>query len=164
MIPYILVGVSGSSCKNGDRMKRTRKGLTLTEAVAAMTVMIPILTSCAMVISEVTHAYLIKQGLQQCAREAARSMGAMYNESTMIIGSRSLQDSLVYNGVRLSNIVNASSQFDNAVFDTSASPPTVTVNVRYTSGQNGLAAFPLFDPLNLGSNFQISANATYPLY
>lgn len=129
-----------------------------------MTVMIPILASCAMVISEVTHAYLIKQGLQQCAREAARSMGAMYNETPMVVSSRSAQDSLVYNNVRLSNVVNSSVQFDNATFDTAANPATVTVNVRYTSGQNGLAAFPLFDPLNLGSNFKISASATYPLY
>ncbi|MBX9688086.1 MAG: hypothetical protein K2X27_15370 [Candidatus Obscuribacterales bacterium] len=136
----------------------------MAESVAAMTVMIPILTSCAMVIAEVTHAYVIKQGLQQCAREAARSMGSMYNETTMLVGDRTLQDILVYSKVRASNIVNASTQFDTAVFDMASEPPTVTVNVRYTSGQNGLALFPLFDPLKLGSNFKISANATYPLY
>lgn len=145
-------------------MRKRNKGLTLVEAVAAMTVMVPILASSAMVISEVTHAYLIKQGLQQCAREAARSMGAMYNETGLIVYSRTLQNSLVYNNVRLSNIVNASSQFDDAVFDTTAQPPTVTVNVRYTSAQNGLPAFPMVDPLNLGSNYKINAVATYPLY
>jgi hypothetical protein len=128
-----------------------------------MTVMIPILTSSAMVISEVTHAYVIKQGLQQCAREAARGMSAMYAESTMIVGNRPLQDSLVYDKVRQSNVVNASVQFDDATFDTNSVPATVTVNVRYTSGQNGLPQYPLFDPLSLGSNYQINAYATYAL-
>lgn len=145
-------------------MRRKKLGVTLTETVASMSVMVPILLSCGMVVSEVTHAYFIKQGLQQCAREAARSMGAMYNETSMVIGNKGLQDSLVYNNVRLSNIVGSSAQFDEATFDTTATPPTVKVNVRYTSGQNGLPAFPLFDPLGLGSNYKINAEAVYPLY
>lgn len=145
-------------------MRRKARGITITEAVAAMSVMLPILASCAMVISEVTHAYVIKQGLQQCAREAARSMAGMYQESTMVVGNKSVQDTLVYNNVRRANIVNASAQFDEAAFDMTTTPPTVTVNVRYTGGQNGLANYPLFDPLNLGANFNINANATYSLY
>ena len=145
-------------------MRARKRGITLVESVASMTVMIPILTSCAMVISEVTHAYVIKQGLQQSAREAARGLAAVYAESKMVDGSRSLQDQLVYDNVRSSNVVNASAQFDTAVFNTASSPPTVTVNVRYTSAQNGLSAFPLFDPLNLGSSFKINAEATYPIY
>ena len=145
-------------------MRRSTRGITLTEAVAAMAVMIPILTSSALVVSEVTHAYVIKQGLQQCAREAARSMAAMAEETSMIQNSRSLQNSLVFDAVRQMNIVNASAQFDNASFDMAASPPTVTVNVHYTSNQNGLPQFPLFDPLNLGPNFKIDASATYPIY
>lgn len=145
-------------------MRRNKQGITITEAVAAMSVMIPIMASSAMVISEVSHAYVIKEGLQKCAREAARNMSAVYQETKIVVGNRALQDSLVYNNVRLSNIVNSSVQYDNAVFDQASSPPTVTVNVRYTSGQNGLSPFPLYDPLNLGTNFKINAQATYALY
>ena len=141
-----------------------KRGITITEAVAAVSVMIPIMASSAMAISELSHAYVIKEGLQQCAREAALGMTAVYQETHIVDGNRAAQDSLVYNSCRLNNIVNSSAQFDNAVFDQTSSPPTVTVNVRYTSGQYGLPPFPLYAPLNLGSNFEVNAQATYALY
>ena len=144
-------------------MLRSGQGVTLVETVGIMSIMLPILMTSVLVVGEVSHSYAIKQGLLHAARQAARSMVSLYDESPMIAKNRSLQDALVYNKVRVMHIVNASAQFDTANFAPTAVPPTVTVTVRYTSGRNGLMQFPLFDPLNMGSA-QISASATYPLY
>lgn len=143
--------------------KNSEKAITLVETVAVMSVMVPILMSAVFVIAEVSHFYVIKQGLVHASRQAARSMVAMYDESPMISSSRSLQNAMVYDKIRVDSIVNASSQFDSAVFNSKSLPPVVTVTVHYKGGQHGLMQFPLFDPLNIGAS-SIGASATYTLY
>ncbi|MBX9688430.1 MAG: pilus assembly protein [Candidatus Obscuribacterales bacterium] len=144
-------------------MNRVNSGMTIAETVAFMSVMLPILMAVILVLAELSHVYVIRQGLLHAARQAARSMVAIYDESPIIAKNRSIQDSLVYSHVKIKDIVNSSNQFDFASFDQSSTPAKVTVKVQYTSGQNGLAKFPIFDPLNLGS-YQMSETATYAVY
>lgn len=145
-------------------MSRRTSGLSLIEAAAAAVVMIPVMITCVMAVQEVSEAYQIKQGLSQGARQAARDLAVAYSQSELIENDRSLQDSMVYSKIKIARAVNDKSQFDNATFDTSASPPTVTVNVHYKSGADtGLPPFPSFDPLNLGASFDLNAAATYSL-
>jgi hypothetical protein len=70
---------------------------------------------------------------------------------------------LVFDTIRIHNIVNASSQFDDPVWSPGSTPPTVSVTVHYTSEKNGLPPFPNPDPLHLGSHFQLAATSTYRL-
>lgn len=145
-------------------MSRKSSGLSLIETAAAAVVMIPVMIACVMAVQEVSEAYQIKQGLSQGARQAARDLAVAYSQSNLVENDRSLQDSMVYTKIKIPRIVSDKSQFDNATFDTSATPPTVTVNVHYRSdGTTGLPPFPSFDPLNIGANFDLNASATYSL-
>jgi Flp pilus assembly protein TadG len=145
-------------------MRSNNKALSLIECVAAIAVMVPIMIGCCMAIQEVSQAYQIKQGLAQAARQAARDMAAAYAQSKQIDGSREVQNSFVYNKVKVPGAVTHPTQFDTAVFETSVDPKVVSVTVHYKSnGSTELPAFPTFDPINLGSNFDLNATATYAL-
>lgn len=140
-----------------------RKGTTLVETVVTMSIMIPIMIATVLVIAEVSHFYAIKQGLLHASRQAARSMVAMYDESPLIVNNRPSQNTLVYDQVRVPNVVSDTTQFDEAKFNTKSIPPIVTVTAHYKGGQTGLPPFPWFDPLNMGT-VPIGASATYTLY
>lgn len=145
-------------------MRIRRSGaFTLAETVGSMSLMIPIIIGCFMAFVEVSQAFSLRQDLSQAARQAAYDMAVAYEKTPFVANSRSSQDSLVYNGIRKSNVINNSQQFDNAEFDLSTTPGNVTVTVHYQSGQHGLPAFPTFDPLNIGANFPLQASATYSL-
>lgn len=139
------------------------KGFTLAETAGAMTVMIPVIVAIFMAFTEVAQAFAIRQDLSQAAREAAYDMAVAYEKSSFVAANRSAQDA-VYSGIRKANVINANQQFDDAVFDFGSTPGSVSVTVHYTSNQNGLPAFPTFDPLNLGANFPLQATATYALH
>lgn len=140
---------------------RTHKGSSLVECAASMAVMLPLLMTILFVMMEMAQAYLIKEGLVQGAREAARGLAIAYNRNPSIAGNRTLADSSVLNNIRIQNIINASTQFNDPVWNTNQSPATVTVTVNYTSNKNGLPQFPAVDPLNLAANFALSAASTY---
>lgn len=134
------------------------------ETVATIAVMVPVMIACVMAVQEVSQAYQIKQGLSQGARQAARDLAVAYSQSKMVENDRSVQNSMVYSKIKIPGVITHESQFDNGSFDTSSTPPTVTVNVHYKSdGATQLPQFPSFDPLGLGANFDLNATATYSL-
>jgi Flp pilus assembly protein TadG len=145
------------------RYSRLSKGATIAEAGAAMALMIPLLFAVLFVVLEASQAYMIKEALAQGARQAARNLAVEYGKDSAIQYRRDLQDAQVFSQIRLVNVINANEQFSDPVWNTSASPPTVTVTVTYTPNQHGLAPFPNPDPLNLGPNFVLNANSTYRL-
>ena len=145
------------------RPSRNNQGAMIAEAGATMALMLPILIVVIFVGLEASYAYLIKSSLSEGAREAARSLAIDYGLDPAIASSRSAQDAQVFNNIRINNIINNSQQFDNPVFNTASNPPTVSVNVRYTSNQYGLPQFPNPDPLNLKNTLVIAGTATYRL-
>lgn len=142
---------------------RSRKGALLAEGVAAMSLLLPILIAVLFVAIEASHAYLIKSSLSEAAREASRGLAVEYGKNPAIASDRSLQDSRVFDRVRIANMVASSAQFDNPVFRPTADPPTVSVSVKYTGGQHGLSPFPNPDPLNMGDSLVIVGEAAYRL-
>lgn len=145
-------------------MRSSRSGgFTLAETVGTMSLMIPLIIGCFMAFVEVSQAFSLRQDLSQAARQAAYDMAVAYEKTPFVLTSRGSQNTLVYNGIRKSNVINSSQQFDDAVFDLSDTPGSVTVTVHYQSGQHNLPTFPTFDPLNIGANFPLQASATYSL-
>jgi Flp pilus assembly protein TadG len=139
--------------------RRQAHGISIAETAASLVLLIPILFLVLFVIIECSKAYYIKDALAQGARQAARDMAIAYGQNKQIQYNRPMQDT-VYDNVRIPSVINSSAQFDDAQFSSSASP-TVTVTVRYTSGQNGLPKFPDPDPLKLGASFKLQASSTY---
>lgn len=146
------------------RQKRANpRAAALAEAAASLALLIPLVVVMIFTIMEVSYAYFLKSSLAECARRAARDMSIAYGVAPLIVSSRATQDLMVYNNIRLTNVLNDSRQFDDAAFSVSTDPATVTITVHYLSNKYGLPTFPYPDPLNLGINFQISATSTYRL-
>lgn len=146
-----------------NRKPRKSRGTAIAEAAASMVIMIPLMVLLMFVTLEVSYACFVVSNLSQAAREGARALSIGYGGNPDISGDRGLQDSLVFDHIRIANIINDSAQFDNPVFQTGAVPHTVTVTVHYKSGQYGLPIFPYPDPLNLGQQFPLQAQHTYRL-
>jgi Flp pilus assembly protein TadG len=142
-------------------MPRKQRASSIAEAAAAMGIMLPLIFIVIFTVIEITQAYLIRECLAQGARSAARQMAIAYGQDNQIKESRSLQNKLVFDNIRITNIINSSQQFDNPKWNVTGYPPTVTVTVSYTSGKNGLPAFPNTDPLNLASKLTLSAKSVY---
>lgn len=128
-----------------------------------MVLLIPLIFTVLFIVLEASKAYMIKESLAQGARQAARDLAVAYGQNPSIENNRSLQDTMVFDNIKLAGAINASEQFDDPEWNTGAAPPTVTVTVHFTSGQNGLPRFPDPDPLKLGSNFHLDATSTYRL-
>ena len=144
-------------------LTRNQKGASIAETAASLVIFLPILIAVLFVVLEASQAYLIKEGLSQGAREAARNLAVQYGQNSQIQFNRSMQDTMVFDNIQIHDIINSSTQFDDPVWNTNAIPPTVQVTVHYTSGQNGLPTFPNPDPLNLGNHFALDAVSTYRL-
>ena len=143
------------------RKLRNRTGMSLAETAASMSFMLPVIMVVAFAVMEVSQAYMIKEGLSQAARQAARDLSFAYAQTKMVATDRNMQNNMVFNNIRVRNVVNASAQFDNAVFNEAVEPPIVTVTVHYTSNENGLPKFPNPDPLNIGDSLELNATSTY---
>lgn len=143
--------------------KRRRNGLTIAETAASMIILVPVLFMVLYVVIEASKAYYLKEALSQGARQAARDMAIAYASNHNLEGNKSMQDQVVFDRVRIPNVINDSAQFDEAQFNSSAIPPTVSVTVHYTGGQYGLPTFPDPDPLRLGNTFHIQGTSTYRL-
>lgn len=146
-----------------SQFKRKTSGATIAESAASLVILLPLAIIIILVVLEASYAYLIRTSLTQAAREASRDLAIAYGQDPSIATSRSLQDAQVFSNIRIAKIVAANQQFDNPVFDTTGTPPTVSVTVRYLSNQYGLPPFPNPDPLNLGSSFVITATSSYRL-
>lgn len=161
----VSTGAVGSLSSRGSAVAKARKqrGFTIAEAGASMALLLPLVIMLVFVVLEASYAYLIKTSMSQAAREAARDLAIAYGQNPAIASDRSLQDSLVFNNIRIPKMVASSQQFEDPVFDTAGNPPTVSVRVRYMGGQFGLPQFPNPDPLNLGSGLVIDGTNTYRL-
>lgn len=143
--------------------RRKKRGSSIAESAAALSLLLPLAFLIIFAVMEGSHAFLIKNSLAQAARQAARDMSMAYSQDPAIEYDRTMQDSQVYDNIRIGSVVADSAQFDDAVFDTVADPQTVTVVVSYAGGQYGLPNFPMFDPLGWGSSINMSASSTYRL-
>ncbi len=142
---------------------RRRSGATIAESAASLALLLPLTFMIIFAVLEASYAFMIKNSLSQGARRAARDLSIAYGEDPAIASSRALQETQVFDNIRIVNIINDSDQFDDPVWDTVGDPPTVTVNVRYQGGQYSLPPFPNPDPLGLGSTFIINAGSSYRL-
>ena len=111
--------------------------------------------------ADALDAYNLMANDQNLDIEKARELAVQYGVNPAIATSRTLQNSLVFDNIRVNNIINSSNQFSNPVWNTAAIPPTVAVTATYTSNQNGLPPFPNPDPLHLSNSFVINASSTY---
>jgi len=140
---------------------RSNKGSQCAELGAALTCFLPLLITCFCVAAETIQFFMINSGLQQVANTAARQLAIAYmtNPTTAMANPSSS-----FTGLTFLNIVTSTNQFSvpsgSSGWNTSNTPPTVTVVVTFKSGQNGCANFPNPDPLGIGTNFSLSASAT----
>lgn len=145
------------------RLRNRKRGAAIVDTAAALTLLLPVAMLMIYVAVEVSYAYLIKASLAQGARQAARGLAVAYGQNPLVANDRSLQESMVFDHIRLHNIISANEQFDNPVFDTTASPHTVYVLVHYRGGQYGLPDFPNPDPLGIRGYVQLNSDSTYRL-
>lgn len=142
---------------------RRRSGVSIAEAAAALSLLLPLMVCVLYVVLESSYAYLIKTSLTEGARQAGRDLSIAYGQDPSISTDRTLQDVQVFDKIRIAHMINASEQFSDPVWDTSSSPPTVSVTCTYLSNQYSLPPFPNPDVLGLGASFTITANSTYRL-
>lgn len=144
-------------------LARRQSGASIAEASAALCLLLPLVCLMIFAIVETSYAYLIKDSMAQAARQAARDLAIAYGQNPAVANDRSLQDALVFDHIRIQNLVNNSEQFDDPVFETASNPAKVRVTVRYLGGRYGLPTFPHSDPLGLGNSFIIFGGSTYRL-
>ncbi len=140
--------------------KRDQRGFGMAETAASLSIMLPLVVTLIFVILEVSYAFMLESTLSEASRQAARDLAIAYGVNPLVATSRSLQNSMVFDSIRINNVLKNSQQFDTPVFQTTTDPATVSVQVRYLSNQYGLPAFPNPDPLHLGSKYQVVASST----
>lgn len=142
---------------------RPKGGAAVTETVATMVIFVPIIVLIVLVVVQASIACVISSKMTQGAHLAARALATQYGTNPSIAADKAMQQSILTN-VRLQNYVTDNSQFDvdDSSWQTTTTPPTVTVTCTYLPGVGNppLAPFPSFDPLGLGRSFKISAAAT----
>lgn len=148
-----------------DRRQTYRKqaGQSLAEGAAVMALMLPLFIVIIFVGGEVVQGYLIKNVLTQAASKAARDMSIDYWQDKSIATSRFRQNTNVFDRIRITGVIADSRQFSDAIFDTTAVPPTVTVTVTYSGGLYGLVPYPQPDPIGLGAYFKLSSSTIHAL-
>lgn len=143
------------------KLHRSKKGVAIAEAAAALSIILPVIVLLSFVILEVSTYFLIKTSLSEAARKAARDLSVAYGADPSIAADPGKQED-VLEAIRLPNILQANEQF-TVVFDQKSSPHSVSVKTAYLGGKYGLQPFPNPDPLNLGLNLTISAASTFRL-
>jgi Flp pilus assembly protein TadG len=149
--------------KMHKRHSRRNKGSSIVETAASLVILLPTVIFIVFMTVEVSYAYMLKSTLSEGAREAARDLSIAYGLDPTIAGDRTKEEAKAYNKIRIQNVINNSAQFENATWKTDTDPPTVSVSVKYLSGQYSLPVFPNPDPLHLGNTFVLAGTATYRL-
>lgn len=123
-----------------------------------MSFVIPIILIAGFVAFQVSQAYMIKVTLDFAAQAAARKLAIAYGkdpEMAMAFADNSFED------IKFAGIVKSPEQFSIPAgvqgWNTTANPPTVTVDVVFQGGKYGLEKFPNPDPLNISSTFKITS-------
>lgn len=139
---------------------RRAKG-SLSEFGAAIALVLPIGIICLFLACEVAELYMINSALNCAAAQAARSLAIGYGQDP---SGAVANPSQYFAKVKFLNLVQNTAQFSipsgAAGWNTTANPPTVTVQVTFCSGKNGCPVLPNPDPLMLSSNLQMTTSAT----
>src|SRR5437868_1800640 len=93
-------------------------GSLIAEAGAAFAFLFPLLVVVLYVTLEASYAYTIKSTLDQASRQACRDLAIAYGQNPAIATNRGLQDSQVFDRIRVNNIINNSQQFNNPAWNT----------------------------------------------
>jgi hypothetical protein len=142
--------------------QRNSNGSSLAELAAALVVVLPLLIAVLFVTIEASQAYLIKNGLNDATRQAARDLAKAYNQDIRISADRSLQDSAVLSKISVPGILNSPAQF-SVDFREGASPPNVVVTATYEGGKYGLAPYPTLNLLHLNNPTSLACQSVYRL-
>jgi hypothetical protein len=151
-------------------------GAYTVETAVSMVILIPLLITIVFVGIEACKGIAIMQALEQGARQAAHNLAVAYADHPTIVSNPSEQRTYGFDPVRIHGVIESSAQFDPPTWKNvpgapgnptttidPASPQTVSVTVSYTSGQNGVPAFPDIDPLHWAPNFNLKATSTYTI-
>jgi len=146
---------------------RGASGSVSAEFAAAVCLFTPVTILVIFACFEIMTAFLIQNALVHSAHVAAMALSKAYGGDASYATSLDKQRE-VFQGIKFSNIVISPDQFSatfppipsTADWTTPGNMPAVTVTCSYKGGQYGLPPFPSPDPLNLGSNFTLKAQAT----
>jgi hypothetical protein len=141
---------------------RSQRGTSIAELAAALVVVLPLFVLILYVTLEACHAYLIKNGLNEATREAARDLAKAYDQNVLITDNRSLQDSEVLSKILIPGVLNSTAQF-TVQFNDTATPPNVSVTAVYEGGKYGLPPYPTINPLHLNNPYKIACQSVYRL-
>jgi flagellar basal body-associated protein FliL len=142
--------------------QNNKSGQIIAETAASMVLLLALGIVILFAVCSLTYAYLVRASLAEAARFASRNLAIAYGVDPTIAQSRAQQEFVVFDKIRIPNIVVTSQQFTNAQFNTATTERFIKVTVRYSANEFGLPPMPLPDPLG----FQIrpmEATATYRL-
>lgn len=126
--------------RNPNTKYRNQKGTSIPEFGASL-LFLPFLFLVIFAAVQFTHAYIIRAELSAAARQAARDIAIQYGVDSTSVTTRSQQDSVVFNNIRLYPCVTKSSQFSDAYIFTKGAGNTarkyVTITANYVNTQNG---------------------------
>ncbi len=146
---------------------RSTCGAAVADTVATMVIFVPLIVLIVLVTIQASIACVISGKMTQGAHLAARALATQYGTTPSIAVDSNMQQAVLTN-VRIQNYVADNGQFElnNTSWQTTATPPTVTITCNYIPGVGNppLAPFPTFDPLGLGKSFKIKATATCRLH
>jgi len=138
--------------------KRQSAGSAMSEFGAAMAFIIPITLIAAFVAFQVSQSYMIKVTLDYAAQTAARKLAIAYGKDPV---TAMAFPETTFDQIKCNGIVKSGEQFSipNGTngWNTTANPPTVTVDVVFQGGKYGLEKFPNPDPLNISSTYSITS-------
>lgn len=150
-----------------SKKRRQPSAAAVADTVATMVIFVPLIVLIVLVTIQASIACVISGKMTQGAHLAARALATQYGTTPSIAVDSTMQQSVLTN-VRIQNYVadNGQFEFSNTSWQTTATPPTVTVTCNYIPGVGNppLAPFPTFDPLGLGKSFKIKATATCRLH
>lgn len=107
---------------------------------------------------EVCQVYVIRGRLTEAARQAARDLSAVYRTHKEVAGDRQLQNSMVFDHIRLPGVVTDSQQFDDAGFCLVGHPGFVRVSVNFDPARDHI---PIITALPGGNPLHLVETATY---
>lgn len=149
--------------KNKERKpvrSRRRKGFAIAELAASLMLLLPLLVVVCYVAAEAMQLCMIKSVLNHGATVAARRLAIAYASDQ---GAAIANPENSFSNLRVNNVIVDNRQFSvppgTAGWDLYSKPPTVCVEVTYSSGLYGLPQFPSPDPLNLGTNLVLKSSA-----
>ena len=147
--------------KHRQAFVRPTRGATIVELGAAIALLIPFIILASYIAVSVMQVCVVKSILNQSASTAARKLAVAYADSP----EQAITDpESIFNDIRFKNVVITSEQFEippgSAGWNLYSNPRTITVSVKFHSGQMGLPTLPNPDPLGLSSGFALTSTAT----